>query len=67
MRYTIRQLEGLFPDYRVISHAVDSSARMTVYLGRFAYNKYLTRLSCAVVSLVASNWKRVRILVAVHK
>jgi SAM-dependent methyltransferase len=67
MQYTIKQLEGLFPDDRVTSHAIDSAARMPIYLGRFAYNKYLTRLSCAVVYLRASNWKRVRIIVAVHK
>ena len=67
MNYTMKQLEGLFPDYAVTSHAVDSLARLTVYLGRFAYHKYVTRLCCAAVHLLASDWRRARIIVAVRK
>ena len=67
MNYTVKQLEGLFPQYAVTSYAVDSLARLTVYLGRFAFNRYVTRLCCAVVHLLASDWRRARIIVAVRK
>ena len=67
MNYTIRQLEGLFPDYPVASYAIDGMSRLTRYFGRFAYHKYVTRLSCAGVYMAASSWHRVRIVVAVTK
>jgi len=64
MNYTIRQLEGLFPDADVRSFAVDGMARLPRYLGRFAYNKYVTRLTSVGVQLSASNWHRARIITA---
>jgi SAM-dependent methyltransferase len=67
MNYTIRQLEALFPDCEVGSYAIDGMARLPRYLGRFAYNKYITRLSCAAVYLCASNWRRARVIVAARK
>ncbi len=67
MNFTIRQLESLFPDHPVTSYAIDGSARLPWYLGRFAYNKYVSRLSCAGVYIKASNWHRVRIIVAARK
>ena len=67
MNYTIRQLEGFFPGYRVRSYAVDSGARLPGYLGRLAYNKYVTRLCCAAVQVLASDWRRVRVIVAVDQ
>jgi SAM-dependent methyltransferase len=66
MNFTIKQLEALFPDYPVTSHAVDSLARLPGYLGRFAYNKYVTRLCCAAVHILASDWRRARVIVAVR-
>jgi hypothetical protein len=67
MNYTIRQIEAMFPDFKSTSHAIDGMARMSAYLGRFAYNKYFTRLCCGGVYLAASNWHRARIITAVHK
>jgi len=67
MNYTVKQLEGLFPGYGVTSYAVDSLARLTVWLGRFAFNQYVTRVCCAAVHLRASDWQRARIIVAVRK
>jgi len=67
MNFTIRQLEALFPDYRVQSYAVDGMSRLPRYLGRFAYNKYVSRLCCAGVCLKADNWHRVRVIVAARK
>ena len=67
MNYTIKQIEAMFPDFAVTSHAVDGMARLTRYFGRFAYNKYVTRLTCAGVYLAASNWHRARIITAVTK
>jgi SAM-dependent methyltransferase len=66
MNFSIRQLEALFPDFETTSYAVDSRARLPVYLGRFAYNKYVTRLCCATVNLLASDWHRARVIVAVR-
>jgi SAM-dependent methyltransferase len=65
--YTIAQIRAMFPEFRTTSYAVDGMARLTRYLGRFAYHKYITRLCCAGVYLAASSWHRVRIIVAVHK
>lgn len=65
MNYTIPQLETLFPDYRVQSYAIDGAAQLPRYLGRLAYNKYVSRLCCAGVYLKADNWHRVRIVVGV--
>jgi hypothetical protein len=67
MNYTIKQIEAMFPDFTVRSHAVDGMARLSLYLGRFAYNKYITRLTCAGVYMAASNWHRARIVTAVQK
>ena len=67
MNYTIKQIEAMFPDFSVASHAVDGMARLSRYLGRFAYNKYITRLTCAGVYMAASNWHRARIITAVTK
>jgi SAM-dependent methyltransferase len=67
MNYTIKQIEAMFPDFRSTSYAVDGMARMAVYLGPHAYNKYFTRLCCAGVYFAASNWHRARIVVAIHK
>lgn len=64
MNFTVRQLEALFPDQHVKSYAIDGMARLPRYLGRFAYGKYLTRLSCAGVYMCASNWRRARVIVA---
>ena len=66
MNYTIRQLEGLFPDHRVESYAVDGMSRVPTVFGRFAYHKYVTRLCCAGVQIAASNWHRVRVVVCAH-
>ena len=67
MNFTLRQLEGLFPDHAVTSYAIDGMSRVPRYLGRFAYNKYVTRLCCAAIQLKADNWHRVRIVVAATK
>jgi SAM-dependent methyltransferase len=67
MNFTIPQLESLFPEHRVQSYAVDGLSRMPRYLGRFAFNKYVSRLCCAGVALKADNWHRVRVVVAAHK
>ncbi|HNS00744.1 MAG TPA: methyltransferase domain-containing protein [Planctomycetota bacterium] len=67
MNFTIKQLEALFADFSIDSYAIDSMARIPMYLGRFAYNKYITRLSCAAVMLLNSSWKRVRIILKVKK
>lgn len=64
MNYTIRQLEGLFPDAAVRSFAVDGKARLPRVLGSLAYNKYVTRLTCAGVNMSVSNWWRARIVIA---
>jgi SAM-dependent methyltransferase len=65
--YTIAQVRAMFPDFRTTSYAVDGMARLTRYLGRFAYHKYVTRLCCAGVYMAASSWHRARIIVAVHR
>lgn len=67
MNFTIKQLEALFPDCRVRSHAIDGMARLPRWLGALAYNKYITRLCCAMVYMKASNWWRVRVVVAAQK
>jgi SAM-dependent methyltransferase len=67
MNFTIPQLEALFPDYRVQSYAIDGMSRVSRLLGRFAYNKYVTRLCCAAIQLKADNWHRVRVIVAARK
>jgi SAM-dependent methyltransferase len=65
--YTIAQIEEMFAGFRTTSYAVDASARLPRYLGRFAYHKHITRLCCAGVYLAASSWHRVRIIAAVQK
>jgi SAM-dependent methyltransferase len=67
MNYTLPQLQQLFPGYRVRSYAVDSPAVACQILGRWSFNNYVTRLSCARAYLQASSWKRVRLLLAVTK
>lgn len=66
MNFTVKQLEAIFPDYRVTSYALDSMARMTAWFGRFAYNRHLTRLCCTAVQLLASDWRRARVVVEVR-
>jgi SAM-dependent methyltransferase len=67
MNYTIRQIEAMFPDFRAHSHALDGMARLARCLGRHAFNKYVTRLTCAGVYMAASSWHRARIVTAVQK
>jgi SAM-dependent methyltransferase len=67
LNYTLPQLERLFPEYRVQSYAVDSPALACRLLGRWSFNKYVTRLSCARVYMQASTWKRARLMLAVTK
>lgn len=67
LNYTLPQLQRLFPGYRIQSYAVDSPALACRILGRWAFNKYVTRLSCARVYMQASNWKRARLILAVTK
>jgi SAM-dependent methyltransferase len=67
MNFTIRQLETFFPDAQIRSYAIDGMARLPRYLGRFAYNRYVTRLCCAGVYMCASNWRRARVVVAATK
>lgn len=66
MNYTLAQLRELFPDYYVESYAIDSPALACRLLGRYAFNKYVTRLSCARVYMQASSWKRARLMLVVH-
>jgi SAM-dependent methyltransferase len=65
--FTIDQIEAMFEGFRTTSYAVDGMARLPRFLGRFGYQKYVTRLCCAAVYLAASSWHRVRIIVAVQK
>jgi SAM-dependent methyltransferase len=66
MNYTLAQLRELFPDFRVEGYALDSPALVCRILGKHAFNKYVTRLSCARVYMQASTWKRARLLLVVH-
>jgi len=67
MNYTTAQLQRLFPGYRTEAYAVDSSANICRLLGRFSFNKYISRLACARVYMQASTWKRARLILVVHK
>jgi SAM-dependent methyltransferase len=67
MNYTIPQLGKFFRDYPIETFAVDSPAISCQLLGRHAFNKYVTRLSCARVYMQASNWKRARLVIVVNK
>jgi len=67
MNFTMRQLECLFSAFKLESYAIDSMARLPIYLKKYAFNKFITRLSCAVIPVLDSSWKRVRIILVVHK
>jgi SAM-dependent methyltransferase len=67
MNYTIPQLKQLFSGYSSEAYAIDSPASVCSLLGRFSFNKYVTRLSCARVYLQASSWKRARLILVVEK
>jgi ubiquinone/menaquinone biosynthesis C-methylase UbiE len=67
MNFTIKQLEEMFGNYRVESCAIDSWGRLPSILGKYSYNKWVTRLCCAYVQLRCSSWTRVRIILVVHK
>jgi SAM-dependent methyltransferase len=67
MNYTIPQLKKFFADYPVDAFAVDSPAITCQLLGKYSYNKYVTRLSCARVMMQASTWKRARLIIAINK
>ena len=67
MNYTIPQLSTFFDGCSVETYAVDSPAITCRLLGRFSYNKYITRLSCARVHMQASTWKRVRLIVVARR
>ncbi len=67
MNFTIAQLRQLFPDYVVEAYALDSPAYVCWFLGRYSFNKYMTRLSCARVYMQASSWKRARLIIVVQK
>ena len=67
MNYTIPQLKQLFSGYSTEAYAIDSPAGICRILGRFSFNKYVTRLSCARVYLQASSWKRARLILVVNK
>jgi SAM-dependent methyltransferase len=67
MNFTLPQLATFFSGHRLETYAVDSPAVACQVLGKNAFNKYVTRLSCARVYMQASNWKRARLLVVAHK
>jgi SAM-dependent methyltransferase len=67
MNFTLQQLARFFPNNNSSIYAIDSRARLPMLLGKFVFNKYVTRLSCATVQLMASNWRRVRIVLVVRK
>lgn len=67
MNYTIPQLGQLFSGYSTQGYAIDSLASVCQVLGKFSFNKYITRLSCARVCLQASSWKRARLIVVATK
>jgi SAM-dependent methyltransferase len=67
MNYTIPQLSEFFRDFKVESYAVDSPAITCRVLGKYSYNKYVTRLSCGRVYMQASTWKRARLIIVVNK
>lgn len=62
MNFTLQQMNGFFSNYRVESYTLDSRAITSYCMGKYSLNKYITRLSCALVQLAASSWKRVRIV-----
>lgn len=67
MNYTIKQLESMFQKYEKHSYAIDSLSRLTYYFSDKAFNKYITKLSCAIVQFLDSSWRRVRIIIVVKK
>ncbi len=67
MNFTIPQLKQLFPGYSIEAYAIDSPAHICRLLGRYSFNTYITRLSCARVYMQASSWKRARLLLVVQK
>lgn len=67
MNFTPQQVKLLFPGFPRKVYAIDSRARLTAYLGEYALNKYVTRLSCALIRIFDSSWWRVRIILAVEK
>jgi len=67
MNFTMNQLETIFGIYRVESYAIDSWGRLPCILGEYSYNKWVTRLSCAYFQMLESSWRRVRIILVVHK
>jgi SAM-dependent methyltransferase len=67
MNYTIPQLSEFSRDYKLESYAVDSPAITCRVLGKYSYNKYVTRLSCGRVYMQASTWKRARLIIVVNK
>lgn len=67
MNFTVRQLHRLYDSYPVNAYAIDGKARTPLYLGKLSFNKYLTRLSCALTQLLASSWSRVRVVLVVQK
>jgi hypothetical protein len=66
MNFTAKQLEHIFSGFQVESYAIDSRARIPLFLGKYSFNKYITRLSCATVNILASSWRRVRIISVVY-
>lgn len=67
MNYTIPQLKQFFPGFSMEAYAIDSPAQTCRLLGKYSFNKYITRLSCARVYMQASSWKRARLILVVHK
>lgn len=67
MNFTIPQLKQFFPGYSIEAYAIDSPAHTCRLFGRYSFNAYITRLSCARVYMQASSWKRARLILAVRK
>jgi hypothetical protein len=67
MNFTLPQLRQFFAHHTVETYAVDSPAIACRLLGKQAFNKSVTRLSCARVCMQASTWKRARLLLVVRK
>jgi SAM-dependent methyltransferase len=67
MNFTLQQVAEFFPAHKTAVYAMDSRARLPLLLGRYAFNKYVTRASCAAVQLMASTWRRARIILEVRK
>ena len=56
MNYTLAQLRELFSGYSSQTYAIDSPARICSVLGRYSFNKYVTRLTHAWVCWETSSW-----------